>query len=103
MKQEIILGLLQEATDKRYNHVRKAEILKALLGAVAERHPQNSDTFESDRVRIMSEALTTLYLATVDCDRPELLVSLFPAFAIMCGSRGEHDVVCNGVNWSLVK
>jgi hypothetical protein len=44
--------------------------------------------------------LTSLYASTVQ-NRPELLPTLFPTFAIICGDRKE-DMLIADVDWTIV-
>ena len=99
MDQREIKSLLQEASDRDCSWPRRIEIQGKLSGASAAMGVNG--IFKTDEPESgMLIVLENLYTNTI-LNYPELLPSLFPVFAIICGDR-EEGSICANVNWSLV-
>ncbi len=76
---EKLLGLLREAADPQCTMSRRDEIQQTL-----------TDSAYPEEIRT-DDLLDVLYNTTLE-HKPELLPSLYPAFALMC---------CKKINWLL--
>lgn len=94
MKQARIKALLIEASQPACPEGRRVAI-QGLLGRELPKDPDDDARMEG-----LSLVFSQLY-DSARRHRPDLLLSLFPVFAILCGDRDEGSVVCD-VEWSLV-
>lgn len=97
MKQQKVKELLEEAAKSDCTWQRRTDIQCLLRAATA---AGKSGKYKSSRsVSGLLVALDTLYVQTIE-NKPEILPSLFPFFAIVCGDREEEMIYAN-VDWSL--
>ncbi len=99
MKQSELKTLLDEAAGPDCSWERRNEIHCLLDDALRALNPDGNYEI-GGREEGMSVFLGQLYLNTLR-NRPELLSSLFPAFAVICGDRTE-EVFMADVDWSLI-
>ena len=97
MKQEMIMGLLKEAADPNCSTERQNGICCELEDNVYGDEEWNDDL----RGGGMKLIVNVVFMFTVK-NRPEILPSLFPVFAILCGDR-EDLIHCSEVDWSLLE
>ena len=99
MNQVELKALLNEAAKPGCSVQRQNEI-QCLL-AHASPAMQSDGTYEPGGCGMgMLMVLEKLYVDTLQ-NRPELLPSLFPAFAVICGDRQDHLMYAD-VDWSLI-
>lgn len=99
MNQRELKTLLDEAAQQYCSRQRRNEIQVEL----AEASPalRADGVYENKgREAGMLLVLEQLYTETAT-HRPDLLSSLFPAFAVICGDR-QDGAICADVDWSLV-
>jgi len=60
--------------------------------------PANKDFSQEEGMRLIASKL----IHNMHKYRPDLLPTLFPVFAMMCGDRGDDDLVVADINWSLM-
>lgn len=99
MKQSELKALLKEAANPECSWQRRNEIQCKLGDATAAMNEDGVYKIEG-REAGLHLLLDSLYVSTVQ-NRPELLPTLFPAFAIICGDREEGILVAD-VDWSIV-
>jgi len=99
VNQRELKGLLEEAARRDCSWKRRNEI-QCLLGAASAAMGADG-VYEIDNPEAgMHLVLGKLYTDTIQ-NRRELLPSLFPVFAVICGDR-EEGFICADVDWSLV-
>ncbi|MFA6322034.1 MAG: hypothetical protein WCX71_00985 [Candidatus Buchananbacteria bacterium] len=99
MKQEEIKALLEEAAKPTCSSVRRNDIhcrLSEASAAMGENGVYEVDNPEAGLIVLLDR----LFISTLK-NRPELLPTLFPAFAVICGDRDE-DLIIAQIDWSLV-
>lgn len=100
MKQRELKALLEEAAKPDCTWQRRTQIqyrLGKATGAIG-----NDGIYETEGQKEagFKLLLNALYVTTVQ-NRPELLPTLFPTFAVICGDC-EEGVLIADVDWSLV-
>jgi len=98
MNQKELKALLQEAADPNCSWQRRNEI-QCKLGQASPAMGADGVYEIEGREAGMHLVLDKLYVDTIQ-HRPELLPSLFPVFAVICGDRKE-GIICADVDWSL--
>ncbi|MCR4328790.1 MAG: hypothetical protein NUV53_04785 [Patescibacteria group bacterium] len=99
MNQKELKLLLQEAASPDCPWQRRNEI-QCKLGE-ASPAMRADGVYEIDgREAGMHLVLNQLYVDTIQ-NRPDLLPSLFPAFAVICGDR-EEGIICADVDWLFI-
>lgn len=93
MDQETLKNLLEEAAAPDCGLQRRSQI-QVLLGDAVFRCGADK---RGDGIRVI---LDSLYCDIIQ-HRPELLPTMFPAFAIMCGENRDGMIIAS-VDWSLV-
>ena len=95
MTQIRLKRLLEEAASQTCSAERHNAIICQLLDEA----PGDLSRIEGEEAGIRL-VLNCLWESTVQ-NRPDLLPSLFPAFAIMCGERKESVMIAH-IDWSLI-
>ena len=97
MEQKLLKRLLEEAAHPNCLWPQRNHIQRLLVRAAAggDREVLSTD----DREAGIRTVLESLYVDTVR-NRPDLLPTLFPAFAVMCGDR--TGTIVADVDWSLI-
>jgi hypothetical protein len=99
MKQQVLKALLEEAANDNCSPQRRNEIQCELDEATAAMGEEGVYKI-TGREAGLSLVLDALYVHTIQ-NRPELLPSFFPTFAIICGDRDEGMLIAD-VDWSLI-
>ena len=99
MNQKELMALLQEAATPGCTWERQNEI-QCILGSASPAMRDDGVYEIEGREAGMQLVLDHLYVDVIQ-NRPELLPSLFPVFAVICGDRQE-GLICASVDWSLV-
>ena len=99
MNQRELKVLLEEAAKPECTPRRRNSI-QCLLGEASAAMGKDGVYTINGREAGMHLVLNALYVDTLN-NRPELLPSLFPIFAIICGDR-EEGFICAHIDWSLV-
>lgn len=99
MDQRELKALLEEAAKPDCSWQRRNQI-QCRLGEATAAMGKNGVYKTEGREAGLLLLLEALYVTTVQ-NRPELLPSLFPTFAIICGDRDAKSLVAE-VDWSLV-
>ena len=99
MDQQRLMELLTEASKPECDSRRRNSI-QVELGQASAAAGKDGVIEVEGKVAGIHLVLETLYVQTI-LNRPELLPTLFPAFAVICGDRDENLVVAD-TNWSLV-
>ena len=99
MRQIEIMELLGEAAGRRCTSARRTQI--ACKMAESLRSPEEGmDSEDEGKLEAFNLVFTTLWERTAQ-NRPALLPTLFPAFALLCGDK-DDDVMLATIDWSLV-
>lgn len=98
MNQKELRDLLKEAASSDCSWERRNEI-QCKLGKASPAMKADGVYKINGQKAGMHLVLEKLYVDTIR-NRPELLPSLFPAFAVICGDRQE-GIICADVDWSL--
>ena len=94
MNQRDLMTLLKEAMKSECSSQRRCEIQCSLCNAIGE--------YVNDPKRsVIRTLLELLYTDTLQ-NRPELLPTLFPFFAIVCGDHEEKYIFAD-VDWSIME
>ena len=96
MTQRKVMALLREAANPACKKERRAKIGWLLQDAAS--GPIYAIEGKGAGIHAV---LAQLYDDTIQ-HRPEILPTLFPAFAVMCGKR-KRNVIVADIDWSLVK
>lgn len=99
MNQKILMALLQEASDPNCHFHRKNQIQCELKNGM-DKKGSSETTFDEGKREGLELVMGKLYNDVLD-NRPDLLPSLFPVFAILCGDREPHTI-CSDADWSLM-
>lgn len=100
MNQKYLMALLQEAANPNCHFHRKNKIQCELSAAICQRGAVDT-AFDDGKREGLELVVSMLYNDALD-NRPDLLPSLFPVFAILCGDRGPH-MICSDVDWLLMR
>lgn len=99
MKQQELKALLKEAANPKCSWKRRNEIqcfLNESMVATGD-HSVHKTKSREDGINLI---LDTLYMSTLE-NRPQLLPTFFPVFAIICGDRKNGRLIAE-VDWSIV-
>lgn len=99
MEQRELKALLDEAANPKCSWQRRNEIQCKLGEATAAMGKDGVYELEG-REAGLHLLLEALYVSTIQ-NRPELLPTLFPTFAIICGDR-EEGILIADVDWAIV-
>lgn len=100
MEQRKLKELLEEAAKPECTWQRRNEI-QCLLGAATPAMRDDGVYEIEGRGAGMHTVLEHLYVDTIK-NKPEILPSLFPFFAVICGDRDKEMIVAE-IDWSLVQ
>ena len=100
MRQKEVKALLEEAAKPGCSWQRRTEIQCQLCEATAAMG-KNGVYKIKGRKAAFHMLLNDLYMDTLN-NRPDLLPTLFPFFAVICGDRKEGYIVADHVDWGIV-
>lgn len=99
MEQRHVMSLLKEAASPGCHYHRRNQIQCKLSEAASEKDRTGAG-FDEGKKEGIKLVLDKLYADTLE-HNPELLPSLFPVFAIICGDR-KKGMLCANVDWTLL-
>jgi len=92
MIQSEIKRLLEEAANLECSLKKRTEIQRLLEDEIVKGEEQTNG---------IKSVFNNLYVETIE-NRPELLPTLFPAFAVMCSERDDGMVITTRIDWELM-
>ena len=99
MNQRKIMDLLQEAARPNCTSQRRISIIAELDRFSAAMGPHGVYKIHGEEA-VLRTLMGSLYVGAAK-SRPELLPTLFPVFAAICGDREDGNIVAE-VDWSLM-
>lgn len=100
MEQRKIMALLKEAAKPKCPAKRLTNIAIELKGVV-ETEDSDGDIEIDGRSAGFAVLVESLFHQTLQ-NKPDQLPALFPAFAMLCGDKGEDKLLAD-VDWTLVE
>ena len=95
MNQLVLKLLLEKASDSECSSE-----LRNAIHCTLERSVDPKGVLEAEERRVLKTLLGKFFVETCRA-RPDLLPSLFPVFAMICGERARNKIFAD-INWSSI-
>lgn len=109
MKQERVLELLRQAQELAIEHNKRFTPVERMLNPLPSELSQIREllvTFANRGLtrdeRVMTQAFARVLFDETIKKRPENLVNMFPAFAMLCAERNEEEYRFAPIDWDLL-